>query len=136
MLKPSGQLAVAVWGPFEHATSYVILTGIARRRCGDAAADVLTSPFVLGNKDDLLKLFISAGIDDVTVALHPGAMSFPSIATFVEAEIKGSPLAELLDEASHLALHTEAEERLQQFQTANGNVVMPLHAYIATAQKA
>ena len=136
VLKPGGRLAVAVWGPFEHATSYVILTDIARRRCGEAAADVLTSPFVLGSKDDLLGLFRSAGIEDVTVALHPGTMSFPSIATFVEAEIKGSPMAELLDDASYLALLTEAEEKLQQFQTANGNVVMPLHAYIATAQKA
>jgi SAM-dependent methyltransferase len=136
VLKPGGRLAVAVWGPFEHAISYVILTDIARRRCDDAAADVLTSPFVLGNKDDLLDLFRSAGIDDAMVELHPGLMSFPSIATFVEAEIKGSPLAELLDDSDYMALLTEAEERLQQFQTVHGDVVMPLNAYIATAQKA
>ena len=128
VLKPGGRLAVAVWGPIEHATSYLILTDIARRLCGDVAADVLTSPFVLGKKGDVLELFRSAGIDDVTVELHPGTMSFPSIATFVEAEIKGSPLAELLDGPRYLTLLAEAEEKLQQFKKAPANVVMPLYA--------
>jgi len=140
VLKPGGRLAVAVWGPFEHATSYVILTDIAQRRCGDMAADVLKAPFVLGNQDELLALFKSAGIDDATVTLHSGTMSFPSIAIFVEAEIKGSPLAEELgavpSDARYQALLAEAEEKLQQFQTADGNIVMPLDAYIVTAQKA
>jgi len=139
VLKPGGRLAVAVWGPYEHATSYVILTDIARRQCGEMAADVLTAPFVLGNKDTLVGLFKSAGIEDVTVTLHSGSMSFPSISIFVEAEIKGSPLAEELgampSDARYQALLTEAEERLQQYQT-EGGIVMPLDAYIATAQKA
>ncbi len=47
VLKPAGRLAVAVWGPLERATGYVVLTEIAERRCGRAAADVLTAPFVL-----------------------------------------------------------------------------------------
>ena len=139
VLKPGGRLAVAVWGPFEHATSYVILTDIARRRCGDLASEVLAAPFVLGNKDKLLGLFQSAGIENVTVTLHAGSMSFPSIAIFVEAEIKGSPLAEQLgampSDARYQALLTEAEEKLQQFLT-EGGIVMPLDAYIVTATKA
>src|SRR3954453_6088840 len=31
VLKPGGRLVVAVWGPYERATSYVILTEIAER---------------------------------------------------------------------------------------------------------
>jgi ubiquinone/menaquinone biosynthesis C-methylase UbiE len=88
VLRPGGRLAIAVWGPFERATSYVILTEIARRRCGPAAADVLTSPFVLGDEARLVELFRSAGIDRIAVALHAGTMTFPSIATFVEAEAR------------------------------------------------
>lgn len=53
VLRPGGRLAAAVWGPFERATGYVILTEIAERRCGQAAMDVLTAPFVLGNVDEL-----------------------------------------------------------------------------------
>lgn len=140
VLKPGGRLAVAVWGPFEHATSYVILTEIAQRRCGDMAAEVLRAPFALGNQDDLRELFKSAGIDEVSITLHSGTMRFPSIAIFVEAEIKGSPLAEELgampSDPRYQALLTEAEEQLQRFQAADGNIVMPLDAYIATARKA
>jgi SAM-dependent methyltransferase len=48
VLRPGGRLAIAVWGPFERATSYVLLTQITKRRWGDAATEVLTAPFVLG----------------------------------------------------------------------------------------
>jgi ubiquinone/menaquinone biosynthesis C-methylase UbiE len=36
VLKPGGRLAIAVCGPFERATSYIILTEIAQQRCGQA----------------------------------------------------------------------------------------------------
>jgi ubiquinone/menaquinone biosynthesis C-methylase UbiE len=135
VLKPGGRLALAVWGPYERATSYVILTEIAQRRCGQAAADVLTAPFVLGNRDQLVDLVKSAAIDRVSVELRKGTMTFPSIATFVEAEIKGSPLEVLLDEESYRALVTEAEVKLQSFLTDQGQIVMPLDAFIITAEK-
>jgi ubiquinone/menaquinone biosynthesis C-methylase UbiE len=51
VLRPGGRLAMAVWGPYERATSYVILTEITQRRCGQAAADVLMAPFALGDKN-------------------------------------------------------------------------------------
>ena len=61
VLKPGGRLAIAVWGPYERATGYVMLTEIAQRRCGQAAADVLTAPFVLGGRDKLIELFQDSG---------------------------------------------------------------------------
>jgi hypothetical protein len=54
-------------GALERATGYVILTEIAQRRCGQAAADVLTAPFVLGDKDRVLDLFNMAGINNIVV---------------------------------------------------------------------
>jgi len=135
VLKPGGRLAIAVWGPFECATSYIILTEIAQRRCGQAAADVLTAPFVLGDKERLVELFRSAGIDRIAIELRPGTMTFPSIATFVESEVKGSPMEPLLDETSYRALVSEAEEKLRPFRTDRGTVVMPLDAFIISADK-
>ena len=136
VLKPGGRLAIAVWGPFERATSYIILMEIAQRRCGQAAADVLTAPFVLSDKERLVELFKSAGIDPIAIELRAGTMTFPSIATFVELEVKGSPMEPLLDEASYRALVSEAEEKLRPFRTDRDAVVMPLEAYIITADKA
>jgi ubiquinone/menaquinone biosynthesis C-methylase UbiE len=135
VLRPEGRLTVAVWGPYERATSYVILTEIAQRRCGQAAADVLTAPFVLGNQDQLIDLFKAAGINQIVMDLRNGTMTFPSIATFVRTEVKGSPLEGMLDEQTYGALVAEAEEKLQSFRTDRGEVVMPLDAFIITTEK-
>jgi SAM-dependent methyltransferase len=135
VLKPAGRLAVAVWGPYERATGYVILTEIAKRRCGQAAADVLTAPFVLGDEDSLRALFEEAGVVESTIELRDGTITFPSIEAFVETEVKGSPLEDLLDEESYRGLTEDAKAELLQFRTEGGDVVMPMDAFVATASK-
>jgi SAM-dependent methyltransferase len=135
VLKPGGRLAVAVWGPYERATGYVILTKIAKRRCGQAAADVLTAPFALGDDDALRVLFQKAGVDEPTIELRDGTVTFPSIEVFVETEVKGSPLDALLDEETYRGLTREAKDELLQFRTEGGEVVMPMDAFVITASK-
>ena len=136
VLRPGGRLAVAVWGPYERAAGYVILTEIAHRRCGQAAADVLTAPFALGDKDTLIDLCKAGGINDAAATLRDGTITYPTIEVFVETEVKGSPLEALLDEESYQGLMREAQEKLQQFCTDGGEVIMPMDAFIITAEKA
>ena len=135
VLRQGGRLVIAVWGPYERAMGYVVLTEIAQRRCGQAAADVLTAPFVLGNKDKLLDLFKAAGIQHVVAELRHGTVTFPTIEAFVETEVKGSPLETLLDAESYQGLMREAQEKLQQFRAHGGPVVMPMDAFVITAEK-
>jgi SAM-dependent methyltransferase len=135
VLRRGGRLAVAVWGPYERATGYVILTEIARRRCGQAAADVLMAPFAVGSSDTLRGLFQAAGIDDVAVELVKGTMTFPTIEAFIETEVKGSPLEALLDHEGYQGLMREAQDQLRRFRADGGAVVMPLDAFIVTAEK-
>jgi ubiquinone/menaquinone biosynthesis C-methylase UbiE len=135
VLRPGGRLVIAVWGPFERATGYVILTEIARRRCGQAAADVLTSPFALGSQDELIDLFQAAGIDEFVVELRDGTVTFPTIEAFVETEVKGSPLETLLDDEGYRELMKEARDRLRQFRGNGGEITMPMDAYIISAAK-
>jgi SAM-dependent methyltransferase len=135
VLRPGGRLAVAVWGPYERATGYVILTEIAKRECGQAAADVLTAPFVLGDEDALRGLLMGAGVDEPTIELQDGIVTFPSIEVFVETEVKGSPLEALLNEESYQGLMQEAREKLLQFCIDGGGVVMPMDAFVITARK-
>jgi SAM-dependent methyltransferase len=135
VLKPGGRLAIAVWGPYERARGYVLLTEIAKRRCGQAAADVLTAPFVLGDRDALLDLLKAGGVNDVVVELRDGTMTFPTIEVFVETEVKGSPLDPLLDDASYRGLMTEAQDQLQQFRADGGTLIMPMDAFVVTGEK-
>jgi ubiquinone/menaquinone biosynthesis C-methylase UbiE len=134
VLRTGGQLAIAVWGPFERATAYVLLTEITKRRWGDAATEVLTAPFDLGDQEKVMYLFKAAGIDEVAVELHQGTMKFPSIEVFVETEVKGSPLEERIDDESYRGVMKEAEDKLQRFVVEDG-VVMPMDAFIITAEK-
>jgi SAM-dependent methyltransferase len=136
VLRPGGRLAVAVWGPYERATGYVILTEIAERRCGQAAADVLTAPFVLGEEDALRVLLQEAGVDEPSIELREGSITFSSIEAFVETEVKGSPLEPLLDDESYRALMEEAKEKLVQFCVEGGEVVMPMDAFVISSKKA
>ena len=135
VLRPGGRLAIAVWGPYERATGYVILTEITQRRCGQAAADILTAPFALGDKDTLLDLCKAAGIQDAVVTLREGSIKYPTIEVFVETEVKGSPLETLLDKESYQELMQEAQEKLQQFHADGVGVIMPMDAFIITAEK-
>jgi hypothetical protein len=63
-------------------------------------------------------------------------MTYPTVAVFVETEVKGSPLEALLHAESYQGLMQEAQEKLQQFRTEGGAVVMPMDALIITATKA
>jgi hypothetical protein len=65
---------------------------------GDRAAAVWASrgrcphgPFALGDKNMLIDLLNPAGIHDAVVTLREGTMTYPTIAVFVETEVKGSP---------------------------------------------
>jgi hypothetical protein len=83
----------------------------------------------------LLDLCKAAGINDAAVVLREGTMTFPTIEVFVETEVKGSPLETLLDAESFQGLMREAREKLQRFRTEGGPVIMPMDAFIITADK-
>lgn len=106
-----------------------------QRSCGQAAADVLTAPFALGDQDTLGHLCNAAGIQDAAVTLRAGTMTFPTIEIFVETEVKGSPLEALLDAESYRGRMREAQEKLQQFSTEGGAMIMPMDAFVITATK-
>ena len=135
VLRSGGRLVVAVWGPYERATGYVLLTEIAQCQCGQAAVDVLKAPFALGDKNTLIDLCKAAGINDAIFTLREGIITYPTIEVFVETEVKGSPLEALLDVGSYQGLIQKAQEKLQQF-CKGGEVVMPMDAFIVTAEKA
>lgn len=135
VLAPGGHLAVAVWAPLERSTGYAILTEIAERRTNTQAAAVLKAPFVLGDSARLLELFRAAGISDPRLETRSGSAVFPSLSEFVRIEVKGSPLADLLDEPAYQALLSEASEKLASFCDHDGRVSLPLDAHIVNATK-
>jgi SAM-dependent methyltransferase len=135
-LEPGGRLAIAAWAAIDHARGYQILVDIAVRQCGREAADVLAAPFVLGDQAELAKLFASSGISGAEVALHEGSIRFPSVKEFIRIEVKGSPLADMVNDEVMGTLAAESESALAEFVVRSGDIVMPMDAHIVTASKA
>lgn len=135
VLAPGGRLAVAVWASCARATGYAVLTEIAERRTNEAAAAMLRAPFVLGDEAELLSLFEQAGIAGAALATRDGHVRYATIDDFVSAEVKGSPLDDLLDDAAYDALVTEAREGMARFCDEVGKLAFPIAAHIVTARK-
>ena len=125
VLAPEGRLAVAVWGPFDRATGYVILAEIAERHGGEAAANILTAPYELGDKHKLTTLFIESGFENLEITLHEGVYTQSSIEYFIETEVKGSPLNDLFNKESYQTLLEESHEGLKSFLADSGEIVYP-----------
>ena len=134
VLAPGGRLAAAVWMAFERSVGDVALAEITRRLIGDEAAESFKAPYVLGDEDELLELFHSAGIMDARVETREGSFFFSSIDEFVRVWVKGWVLADM-DDDTYEALLMEARKDLKRYCNDDGEVSLPMDALIVTARK-
>ena len=135
VLRPGGRLAVAVWDKTENSPGYAALTGLLQRMFGDAAAEALSAPFVLGDKEVLRAVFAGADLPDAEITTHTGTARFPSLASWMYTEIKGWTLADMVDDEQYQLLLREAERVLRPFVVADGSVAFAMPAHIVTAGK-
>lgn len=135
VLRPGGRLAVAVWDALERTPGYAAMTDLLQRLFGDAAADALRAPYVLGEPKRLLSLFAAAGIPDARAETQNGTARFPSIEAWVHTDVKGWTLADMIDDAQYETLRTAAMRELRGFKQCDGTVAFRAPAHIVTATK-
>jgi SAM-dependent methyltransferase len=133
VLRPEGRMAVAVWDALENTPGYAAMTGLLQRLFGSRAADALRAPFTLGDPEALRELFRASGIEGAEVETHPGTARFPSIRAWVDTDVKGWTLADLIDDEQHERLVREAEDSLGRFVSSSGEVAFDAPAHIVTA---
>ncbi|MCG6871858.1 MAG: methyltransferase domain-containing protein [Gammaproteobacteria bacterium] len=134
VLKPGGKLAVAVWDSLENSDAYPIEVELLQRLAGEAAANALRAPFVLGDKGALTALFEDSGVESVGVTTRNGTGRFPSIRTMVEADLRGwlPVMGVFLNEEQIEGILEEAERSLADYRTEEGRVVFNASAHIVT----
>jgi SAM-dependent methyltransferase len=135
VLTTGGRLAVAVCAPIAHAEGYSVLAGILRREAGSDAAAMVEGYFTLGDEAELERLSMTAGIVGARALTREGWARFASIDELIRIEIKGSPLAALVDDASYQKVLRAARKELRHFCDAQGRVSVRLDATILTAGK-
>lgn len=91
--------------------------------------------FAIGDEATLQRLCRAAGIAGASVLTREGWARFASIEELVRIEIKGSPLAALVDETSYQRVLKAARLELRDFCDTLGKVSIRLDATIVTAAK-
>lgn len=135
VLRPGGRLVMAVWDSLENSPGYAAMAALLHRLFGEAAANAIRVPFVLGDVRELDALFRDAGIPDAQINTVNGTARFPSLGDWVYTEIKGWVLADVLDDEQFARLREEAEQALSPFVTASGAVAFDAPAHLVTAVK-
>lgn len=137
VLKPGGEVAIAVWDKLENSEAYPIEVELLKRLAGTQAADALRAPFVLGDTAELNDLLETAGIEAVRITTHHGTARFPSVKAMVEADLRGwLPVMGVdLPEQLIQQILTESERELDSFVRANGDVSFNSPAHIITGRK-
>lgn len=132
--RSAGRIAVAVWDSLENTPGYAAMTVLLARLFGDRIADELRAPYALGDARQLRSLFEAAGLADVRVEVREGTARFPSIDAWIEMDVKGWTLAELLDDEQFERLRRESRREMARFARADGSVAFRSPALFATAR--
>jgi SAM-dependent methyltransferase len=129
VLRPGGRLAVAVWASIESMPIFAEEMRLIARRCGEAAAEALRSPFSLGDRAALAALAPGAEI-----TTHTTTARFPSLRSLVEADLRGwMPIMRVqVEEEVILQTLAAADAELPRYVTtaADGSVTFPTSAHV------
>jgi len=136
VLTAEGRLAVAVWDALETMPAYAAEVALLERVAGRPAADALRAPFVLGNRDDLSRMFGNAGATSVVITTHEGTARFPSVRVMVEADLRGwlPVMGVLLTEEQIGRVLTEAEAELVKYVGPDSSVAFAVRAHVVAAR--
>ncbi len=134
VLKPGGHVAIATWKDIEPPFS-AIADALAQH-INTEAAQMMYSPFTLGDGATLAQLMSDAGFREVTVNDETIQCTWASHPEFARRYIAASPIASVFTAASadsQQAVCDEVTERLAPHATADGSLRMPMTTNIAVA---
>jgi SAM-dependent methyltransferase len=136
VLRPGGQLAVAVCGTLAHSPGYAALATQLQQLFGTAVADAFRAPFALGDSGLLRSLCHQAGIAGAQVKGYAGTVRFASIDALISTERACAwTLGGMLDDAQFERLREACKAALQTFAGPDGRVEFAMPALVITARK-
>jgi SAM-dependent methyltransferase len=137
VLRPGGRMAVAVWASLAETPAYAAEADLVERMAGSEAANVLRSPFVLGDRAMLERTFAAAEIPLSSLITQAGTGQFPSIRAMVDTDLSGwLPITGVqLDRRMVERILAEAESVFQPYLMSDGTVRFASPAHIAVATR-
>ncbi len=136
VLGVGGRLGVVVSGGLEDSPVNSTLARIIHRRVGKEGLGAVEAIWTVGGESGMAQAFAAAGVDPVDVRTEHGTTEYPSIASFVEAEVRGwSPLSELVDDTTLAGLIDDARRELAFAVDTDGRLRFNPPYYAITATK-
>jgi hypothetical protein len=132
VLKPGGRVAIATWKDIEPPFSTI--ADALGRHVSTEAAQMMHSPFTLGDGATLAQLMSDAGFREVAVIDETIECTWASHPEFARGYIASSPIAPVFAAASahsQQAVSDEVAERLAPHATADGSLRMPMTSNVA-----
>ncbi|MEM9743871.1 MAG: methyltransferase domain-containing protein [Pseudomonadota bacterium] len=123
------RLVVVVWQELDQSPGYREFVQLIRETAGSEPADVLASPFSLGDVATTRALFRDAGLSP-TVATDATEARFSSIADWVTTDVRATPLTAHFDAQALEKLITAAQSTLSQYTDDSGVVRFPAPAHL------
>lgn len=131
--RPGGSVTIATWSGLDRTPGYAAMVSLIDAELGDAAADALRAPFVLGRLDQLRDLLAPIG-GDLRVDEVDGTAHFASIPDWVHTDVRGWTLSDMVDDEAEATLVARAERDLARFTSGDGSVQFPAPAIFATVR--
>jgi SAM-dependent methyltransferase len=132
VVKTDGRIVVAVWGPLESSPGYAAMVNLLQRLFGTQVADALRAPFALGDPGLLRGMLAQAGALKGTIETVDITAHFPSLEAWVQTDVKGWTLADMIDDGQYQTLLNAAREELCGFELSDGMVAFNSPAHIVT----
>jgi ubiquinone/menaquinone biosynthesis C-methylase UbiE len=132
-----GPVVVSVWAPLTDNVVWDKFADALGRHAGAGAAEIMRSPFQLGDPDRLRELFTQAGFSTVDLVTRDHAARFASAEAMVREEQISSPLAEpvgALDAEAWGALVADVASFLAEHRGDEG-ISFPMHTRVITARR-
>lgn len=133
--RPGGRLTVAVWDSLENTPGYAAMVDLHARLFGEQVANELRTPYSLGDEKALRVLFTEAGIGDISLSTRDGLAKFTSINAWVDLDVEGWTLGEMIGPQGRDRLVQSAEIEMQTFVQADGSVAFSSPCHLVTAAK-
>jgi ubiquinone/menaquinone biosynthesis C-methylase UbiE len=137
VLVPGGRLAIAVWDRLESMPAYGEEVALVERIAGAHAAHPLRSPFALGDREALQRLFDESGVARVQATTSGGTARFASLRIMIEADLRGwlPVMGVVLPEPQIAQILREAERALARYVGADGTVAFGTSVHIVTGTR-
>ena len=136
VVKPGGIVAVQVWASRESQAGFKPFYDVVARHAGQAAVDLVSTYWALGDLDRLTGLFETAGLAISSTRSRTGAICAPSIDQYITTEIESTPLVERISDEIYRRIRADARVALQPLFTETGGFQMPIVGYLVSAARA